>query len=235
MKNSVVGFFHGRVLAILAFSAIVLLMSSCLDDEGSKVDPVPVGYVNVYHAAPDAPSLDIIVDGNRINTQPFDYTDYSGYLNFYTGSRSIKFSTTNAANALVDTTFSVAEGKAYSLFVISTLPDLQLLAVADSANAPASGKAMLRFVHLSPDAPAITVTEQGGSTIFEDASFKDATNFIEVDAKTYSFDLKSTDTGEVLLNAKDLNIRDGGFYTIITRGFANPPEGNTNLLSVELL
>lgn len=235
MKNSVVGFFRGKVLTVLCFSAVLLIMSACLDDDDSNIQPIPVGYVNVYHAAPDAPALDIVVDGNRINAAPFDYADHSGYLNFYTGNRNLKFKTTNAANALVDTTLSVAEGKAYSLFVINTLPSLELLIVGDSADAPAAGKAMVRFVNLSPDSPAITVAEQGGSALFEDAVFKDATNFIEVDAKKYSFDVKSAENDEVLVNVKDVNIREGGFYTIITRGFANPPQGNTNILSVEVL
>jgi hypothetical protein len=234
MRNSVVEFLRRKASSFVALSALLVFLSSCLNDDKAEVTPVPLGYVSIYHAAPDAPSLDIIVDSNRINTNPFEYSEHSGYLNFYTGNRNLKFSAVNAANVLVDTSFSVVEGKSYSVFVINTLPRLETLVVTDSAAAPAAGKAMLRFVHLSPDAPAINVTE-GSNNIFEDASFKKATDFVEVDAKNYSFELKSSSNSEVLLSAKNINIQQGGYYTIITRGFKNAPAGNTNVLSVEVL
>jgi hypothetical protein len=234
MKNSVVGFLRRRALSFVMLSALVVFLSACLDDDKAPVTPVPLGYVSIYHAAPDAPSLDIIVDDNRINSNPFTYSEYSGYLNFYTGNRNLKFSAINAANALVDTTFSVVEGKAYSVFVINTLSRLETLVVTDSAAAPAAGKAMVRFVNLSPDAPAIELTENGNS-VFAGTFFKSATDFKEVDAKNYTFDLKSVASQEVILSAKNINLQQGGFYTIITRGFKNPPSGNTNVLSVEVL
>jgi hypothetical protein len=138
MKNSVVGFFSRRASLIIIFSAMVVFLSACLDDDQATVKPVPVGYVAIYHAAPDAPPLDVIVDNDRVNSQPFGYSQHSGYLNFYTGDRKLKFSATNAANALVETTFNVAEGKAYSVFVINTLSALETLVVTDSAAAPAN-------------------------------------------------------------------------------------------------
>jgi hypothetical protein len=233
MKYNVSDFIRRRALMVLCCAAVMIFLSGCLDDN-DRVDPVPLGYVSIYHAAPDAPALDIVVDDRRVNAQPFGYSDYSGYLNFYTGSRKLKFSSVNAANPLVDTVFDVAEGKAYSIFVINRLANIETLVVQDSAATPASGKAMVRFVNLSPDAPAIDVASTDGS-LFTNTSFKQATAFRELDAKTYSFDVKSAASGEVLLTAKDVVVRPGGFYTIVTRGFAAPPAGNTNVLSVEVL
>src|SRR5688572_6163012 len=132
IKNNIVRFLAGNALRMLSFVAIVGLLTSCLDDDETPVTPLPIGYVSIYHAAPDAPALDIIVDNNTINNRPFGYTDHSGYLNFRTGDRNLKFSSTNAANALVDSTISVTEGKAYSVFVINTLPTLEMLVVEDS-------------------------------------------------------------------------------------------------------
>lgn len=236
MRNSVFRFLSANTWKMLSVVAAVVLLTSCMDDDKTPVVPLPVGYVTIYHAAPDAPALDIMVDNNTINNQPFDYTDHSGYLNFRTGSRNLKFSSTNAANALVDSTITVEENKAYSVFVINTLPDLDLLVLEDSsATPPASGKAMLRFVHLSPDASAMVVADQDGGSVFDATAFKGATAFKEVDAKNYSFDIKSADGDEVLLSADNVNIQAGGFYTIITRGFVTPPSGNTNILSVEVL
>jgi hypothetical protein len=127
--------------AFLVAGVLVVLMASCLDDDTTAITPVPVGYLSVYHASPDAPALDIVVDNRTINNTPFDYADYSGYLNFYTGSRNFKVTPVNAASALIDTTFNVADGKVYSLFVINRLTNIEpLLVVSDSIVAPAGGK-----------------------------------------------------------------------------------------------
>lgn len=234
MKHNVAEFVRRKAVIVLCCAALVVFLTACLDDDKNNPEPVPLGYVSIYHASPDAPPLDISVDDRRVNSQPFGYSDYSGYLNFYTGSRKMKFSSVNAANALIDTVFDVAEGKAYSIFVINRLANIETLVVQDSAASPATGKAMVRFVHLSPDAPAVDVADASGS-LFTNTAFKQATAFKEVDAKMYSFEVKSASTGEVLLTADNVDVRAGGFYTIVTRGFAVPPAGNTNVLSVEVL
>ena len=229
--------FMSRFRSIFFAIALLVLLVSCMNDDDNFVsEPVEVAYVSIYHAAPDAPDLDIVVDGRVINYNPFDYTSYSGYLNFFTGDREIKFKATSANNALVDTTFSLEDGKAYSLFAVNKLPDVEALLVVDTAATPATGKAMVRFVHLSPDAPTFDVLVSGeGNPLFAGRSFKQATSFREVDADTYTFEIKSAGSSDVVLSAEDVEILPGRFYTIITRGFVNPPAGNNNVLSVEVL
>jgi len=229
--------FISRYRALFFSLALLVLLTSCMDNDDDVVNqPVEVAYVSIYHAAPDAPELDIVVDGRVINRNPFDYASYSGYLNFFTGSREIKFNTVNAANALIDTTFNFENGKAYSLFAINRLPDVEALLVVDSAGTPATGKAMVRFVNLAPDAPSFDVAANGDTTpVFSNLSFKDATQYKEIDANIYDFQIRNSGASDAIVAAEDVEILAGRYYTIITRGFVNPPQGNTNILSVEVL
>lgn len=235
MSNKIVRFIS-QFRSLFFTVALLVLMTSCMNDDSDVVNqPVEVAYVSIYNAAPDAPDLDIVVDGRVINRNPFDYTSYSGYLNFYTGNREIKFNASNANNALIDTTFSFEDGKAYSLFAVDKLPNVEALLVVDSAASPASGRAMVRFVNLAPDAPEFDVTDASGNSLFSRNGFKQATAFKEVDTDTYTFNIKNAGGTETVVSAKDVEILPGRFYTIITRGFVNPPSGNTNVLSVEVL
>lgn len=228
--------FISRFRPILMSVVLVVLLASCMDDDDGFInEPVEVAYVSIYHAAPDAPELDIVVDGRVINDNPFEYSSYSGYLNFFTGNRAIKFNAVNAASSLIDTTFNFEDGKAYSLFAVNTVPDVEALLVADSAASPAPGKAMVRFVNLSPDAGAFDVTSDGTTPLFAAQSFKQATQFQEIDADTYTFAVKNTGGSDAIVSAADVEIIAGKYYTLITRGFVNPPEGNTHVLSVEVL
>jgi hypothetical protein len=234
VKNNFFQFFWRRS-AVLALAVVMAAgLSSCLnDDDSNNVQPTPVGYVSIYHASPDSPGLDVLVDNRKINGQPFDYTDRSGYLNFFTGDRNIKINSTNAANALVDTTLTVVDGKAYSLFVINRLSGIETLILEDSSATPAAGKAMVRFVHLAPDADPMDVTANEDATaLFGQTGFKQATVFKEVEAKDYTF--KVAGGGKELVT-NSVTLREGRYYTIAVRGFASPPAGNTNVLSLEVL
>ena len=226
-----------KLRGIFLVAALVIIMASCLDDDTAPVEPAPVSYVSIYHASPDAPGLDIVVDDRQINTNSFDYSDFSGYLNFRTGDRNFKLTATNAANTFIDTTFTFVDGKAYSVFIADKVASIEAVLLADSAAQPAAGKAMLRFIHLSPDASAVDIVSDklADGQAFKGKGFKNASNFTEVDASSYSFTVKEAGTDEVLLTAENIHLQEGGFYTVILRGLANPPAGVTNVLSLEVL
>lgn len=227
-----------RLRSIIGCLLLVVVLASCMDDDNDNItQPIPVAYVSLYHTSPNAPELDVVVDNNRINSQPFGYTDYTNYLNFRTGDRNFRFNSFNASSALVDTTFNFIDGNFYSLFVINDLSKIEAIVVADSSEAPATGKAKVRFIHLSPDAPAVNIglDDESATPLFDSKNFKQVTDFVELDAKRYSFNLTNAGTQQELLSAEDIQLREGRFYTIIIRGFVNPPAGNNNVLSVQVV
>ncbi len=233
LKNHI-RFSWGNLARTLCFVALVLFMASCLDDDDSQNQVTPVAYVAIYHASPNAPELDVIVDERPVNR--LEFTDYTGYLNFYTGQRNFKINPFNASNSLVDTTITFRDGAFYSLFIVNDLPNVEALAVRDSASAPSEGKAKVRFINLSPDAGALEVsTNDEDSSLFDAGEFKQPSNFVEVDGGSSSFVLKSAGGSDQLVTVSDIALRPGRFYTIIARGFVNPPAGNNNKLSLEVI
>jgi len=234
MKDNFVKFSWGRVSMIVCSIALVLLLASCLDDDDRQNQPVPLAYVSIYHGSPNAPELDVLVDDKAINR--LEFTDYTGYLNFYTGDRNFKINPFNASNALVDTTINFVDGGFYSVFIVNDLSSVEALAVRDSASSPGSGKAKVRFINLSPDAPALDLSStENSAPVFTSQAFKKPSEFLEVDAKEYAFDVKTSGGTDSLVSVSDVELREGNFYTIIVRGFANPPAGNNNELSVEVI
>lgn len=224
-----------KLISMICFVALVVVLSSCLDDDDNGgMQPIPVAYVSIYHASPDAPGMDVYVDERAVNR--LEFTDYTGYLNFYTGDRRFKINPFNATNALVDTTFKFEDGGFYSLFIVNNLEKIEALTVRDTASTPESGKAKIRFINLSPDASALDVIfKDTTDPLFAEQAFKDPSDFIEVEAAKASLVLKASGSTEELVDLTDVDFRSGRFYTIIARGFVNPPAGNNNALSVEVV
>jgi hypothetical protein len=233
MSNNFLKISWSRLSSIFCCAALVFVLASCLDDDDNGNQVLPVAYVSIYHESPNAPALDVYVDDKPVNR--LEFTDYTGYLNFYTGDRNFKINPLNASNALVDTVYNFVDGGFYSLFIVNNVSNAETLIVRDSASAPSDGKAKVRFINLSPDAPALDVIEGDSTTLFPAQSFKDPSAFLEINASVDSFTAKASGTTEPLMSAKDLNLLPGRFYTIIVRGFENPPSGNNNDLSIEVI
>jgi len=239
MKNAFLRLMNFQNLTIIL---LMVILTACLDKTETPAS-TPTGYVNLYNAAADGTSLDIYLNDSKVNTTPFDYSKYSGYLNFPTGNNTVTFNQYNTTTKLVEITFKVTESKAYSLFTINE-EDAQLatLFLLDSSAEANAGKSRLRFIHLSPSfAPDPTVVldlKETGSTespFFSNTSYKSASPFIEVASKTYSFDLINKADGTILTTLTDVNLESAKYYTIIARGFVKLPEGENNKITLQLL
>lgn len=210
----------------------LLLSAGCGDDD--KNTPIPVAFVSIYQASPDAPELGIVVDNRQINSFPFDYSEYTGYLRFYTGSRNLRFTPYGADNVVVDTTLNFEEGRAYSIFLVDDYKKADILVLEDVGDGT-EGTAMIRFLNLSPDAAAVNLEAEGhAAPVFASQSFREPAVFKSLDPIVYDFRVESA-TGETLLELPDTQLQAGRFYTILMRGYQKPPAGNNNRLSGQIL
>lgn len=91
--------------------------------------------------------------------------------------------------------------------------------LTDDLTAPASGKAHVRFVHLSPNAPAVDVAVTGGAVVFGNKSFKDYTAFTPLDAGTYNLEVRVAGTSTVALPLPGITLQAGKIYTVFAKGF----------------
>lgn len=223
-------------LVVLCTVSLLMALSSCDDDDDNNVQPVEVAYVSLYNASPNSPDLDIVVDNRLINLYPLEYTDHTGYLRFFTGERNLQFSPYSANNVIVDTVFTLEPNNAYSIFIADTYQSAEALLLEDNTGTPAEGNAKIRFVNLSPDAPDVNLSADGEQeSFFNDISFKESTEFKEVEADAYDFQIMSTDQEQVLLDVPDISLQPGWYYTMLVRGYQSPPSGNQNVLSAEVI
>jgi hypothetical protein len=225
-------------IALFLIGISSLSLTSCLDKDEDPVAPQPISFVSFYHGAPSAPDMNILIDGGQINNVPFKYSDYTNYLGFRPRSVKVKFGPTNAVNPSRDTTLTLVEDKIYSIFVVDEAAQIDLLVLTDdSLETPATGKAGVRFVHLSPDAPAVDVATTGTSAanLFSNVGFKGSTDFIELAAGKHTLQVKNAGGSDVLLPVPNVELTAGRIYTFVFRGFVTPPAGNTKTLDFQVL
>lgn len=67
---------------------------------------------------------------------------------------------------MIDATITVADDTPYTVAAINKLANIQPKVFVDDLKFPPVGNAQVRFVHLSPDAPAVDIAVKNGPTLF---------------------------------------------------------------------
>ncbi|WP_161889963.1 DUF4397 domain-containing protein [Pontibacter russatus] len=220
-----------KLMLLVALPATVLV--SCDEDEEEMV--LENADVMVVHASPDAPGVDLLVNNTKVNNAPLVYPTNTGYLDVPSGTQNIKVNAAGTSTTVIEANLDLEPDGDYTVFAINTLSDIEALVLEDDLSDPADGMAHVRFVHLSPDAPAVDVAVQGGPVLFSNSSFKDASDFMPVAAGTYTLEVRPAGSTDVVLTIPDVSLADDAIYTVFAKGFLMPPAGNMNTLGAEII
>lgn len=207
-------------LAALAVLTVVSVTSCSNDDSDNPVAPTPQARVMAVHASPDAPAVDLLVDG-AVAGSGLAFPNSTGYLAVPAGTRNVKVNAAGTTTTVIDADLPVSAGGNYSVFANGPIASIGALVLADDLTAPASGKSHVRFIHLSPDAPAVDVAVTGGPVLFADKAFQQYSAFTPVDAGTYDLEVRPAGAGSVVLALPGVTLQAGKIYTVFARGFLN--------------
>lgn len=204
--------------AIILLSA-GLLLQSCSKDP----DPAPeVAFLSITNTSPTLATFNIYVDQTQLNTGgPVAFGGNSGYFQVAPGGHSIKFTTASSTASLITKSISLDANTVSSLFLIDRGANMDFLTVKDELGNISSAKAFVRFINLSPDAPALDLAVKDGDVVIADKAYKASSTFVEVEAKTYVFEFRNKTSGAATQLAST-EFKAGKSYTVIATGLITP-------------
>jgi hypothetical protein len=209
-----------KIMLPLLVAAVGFGLAACSDDEEGPIGSAGGNsQVMIVHASPDAPGVDILVD-NAKALPNLSFPDNSGYVAVPAGTRNVKVNVANTSTTVIEADLTLDANTNYSVFAIDDVANIDALVVADDLSSPAAGKAHVRFIHLSPDAPPVDVAVTGGPVVFGDVQFSEVVGFTPLDAGTYDLEVRLAGTGTVVLSLPGISLSDGTIYTVFARGFA---------------
>ncbi len=212
------------ISAVLVLS-LALATSALAQDNAARV--------RVVHASPDAPAVDVWVDGSvAFSNAPFK--GITSYAALSPGSYNVQVTPTGATEPVViDANLDLAASTDYTVVAVGQLANIEPLVLVDNNSAPAAGKAHVRFVHASPDAPAVDIAVAGGPVLFSNVPFKGVGDYLPVDAGTYDLEARLAGTDTVALSVPGVTLDDGGVYTIFAMGLAGGEPALTAVASLD--
>jgi len=118
------------------------------------------GRVRILHASPDAPAVDILVDG-ALAIEGLPYKEYTEYLPLPAGPHDIRVNVTGTETTVLRANPTITAGADYTAIAVGfaggRMPALDLLLLADNNTLPMGDNIKLRVVHAAASAPAVDV------------------------------------------------------------------------------
>jgi LPXTG-motif cell wall-anchored protein len=194
--------------SLLALIATLALVPSAFAQAGNAK-------VRIIHASPDAPAVDVYVNGAKTLTNVPFFTA-SDYLDLPAGSYRVQVTPTGqpASAAVIDATATIEAGKAYTVAATGAVANIQPTIIVDDLSAPAAGKAKVQVYHFSPDAPAVDVKLAGGATLVPNLAFPAASGYLEVDAGTYDLQVTPAGASAVVIDLPGTALEAGKIYSV---------------------
>lgn len=190
--------------------------------------------VNVIHASPDAPAVDVYVDGAKALTG-LAFGTASGWVALPAGEHQVQVTAADAAidTAVIDATLTLEEGAAYEVAATGLLADIApIVNQTDLSEFSTEDEPMARarVIHASPDAPAVDVAAKGGDVLIENLAFPDASDYLVVPAASYDLEVRPTGTEDVALDLPGVALDEGMVYSIYAIGQVS--DGSLTVLPV---
>ncbi|MBY0122718.1 DUF4397 domain-containing protein [Bacillus sp. S/N-304-OC-R1] len=178
------------------------------------------GKVRFVHASIDALNVDIYIDGVRI-LQDFSYKEASNYLSLPAGRHQVDiYPANNMVSTVLSRKIDIASGKHYTLIPAGSVKNLKWLVLEDDPRVP-RGEAKVRFIHLSPDAPAVDIAVKDRDVIFPNITFRKHTNYLALSPMTVDFEARISESSNVALPIPQVQIKPNKVYSILIVGSAS--------------
>jgi hypothetical protein len=180
-----------------------------------------VGYVRLAHLSPDTPEVDVYLSSVSGGLAPkkfpgVGYGVVSDYLTLPTGTYAVAMRVAGAPESsppVLSTQVTVGAGKAYTVAGVGKHADLGLRVVEDDLTLPHSGKAKVRIVQASLQAPVLNVSVASGATIADGVQFASTTDYREVDQGSWTVNLQQPGGGRA--STVKCTLTGGNVYSLI--------------------
>ena len=216
-------------LGLICLLAVTL--ASCVKNQAPTVSK-PLSALEITDACPDAPQLNFFLGSNEINQNTLGLGDFTYYFSAYAGINSAGFYQAGTTTAIAQTNITLNANTYYTLYLanVEATPDFLLL--KDSVYNAGTGFTAIRFVDVSPNAPAVDLITKSGTKIVQNYTYKNASAFLKVPMPVGSVDsleVVQSGTTTVLATVPVTDFLSNADYTVWFYGLANPPLASEGL------
>lgn len=198
-----------RLALASSLVASTLLISACGDDDDDEI-----AQVRVIHASPDAPAVNIRLDGATAISD-LDFGESSGYLSIEADETDVVVEALVPGGNLDVITvpdFDFEENQRYTIMAVNTTASIEPLVASDSASNPSASEVAVSVVHAATAAGNVDVYVNGPgvdiNTVVPNFTFdfKDQIDAGALPGGTYQIRVTAPGTKTVVYDSGDVDL-----------------------------
>lgn len=183
--------------------------------------------VRILHAVPNAPNVDIYLNGSLIASN-LAFGKISEYMQISPGEYEFRLYPTGTYDKpLLSQNIQLISNSNYTVSIVTLANNLFLFRLKDD-NVPSSkSQSLLRFINLSSNAPLLSLALPNGVTLFNEAEYLETTGYYQLSPGIYNFEILLGSSQITTKYINNITLDGGKFYTIYIIGLFNdkPPLG----------
>ena len=181
--------------------------------------------IRVVHASPDAPAVDILVDGAKVLSN-LPFREYSEYLSLPARGYDVRVNVAGTGTTVLQANPTLAAGKDYTVVAVGRVSGganpLSILLLEDDNSEPVAGQVKFRAVHAAPGAPAVDIyvttpfeALDEKSPVLSNVPFKAASGYLAVPIQMYQGRVAVAGTKTVAIDTHRIPTWGGMIRTLI--------------------
>jgi hypothetical protein len=186
--------------------------------------------VRIAHMSPDAPAVDVYVDNETV-VSGAEFGAITEYTTLATGEHVVTITAADNRSAVVFNDTVGLDAAAYTVAATGEISEnatqpFAPLILQDSTSPPMNSS-VVRLAHVSPDAGPVDVTVEGTNlTLFDNATYANATDYVEVPAGEYTLEVRAATAANngTIVHTLDAGLENGTAYTAFAAGYASPDD-----------
>lgn len=232
-----------RVMLCARFTPVLaaVLLAACNDDDEVLAPPADA-VVRIVHASPDAPAVDINLNGSASVTN-LDYGQVTDSIAQRPGSLKVavlgRLPGTSRPTVIGPVDIPLAAGGAYAVLAVNKVSAIEPLVVTRDSATVSSSSVRLQVVHAAPAAPAVSVfVTTPGANLAATApvgsfAFKGVLGPVTVNAGDYQIRVTpSGATSPVLYDSGTVTLAGGSDLLVAALESTGPATSPVKLLAV---
>lgn len=223
--------FNAKNYVRLFFASLTMFLlmglTACHDDDDDPVivdTPTPTATVQVIHASPNAPAVNVLAAGSAL-LESFDYGNASGQVTIDAGMLNVDVQallpdgSTPSVIGPVDLDF--AENTDTLVIALNTVDAIEPLVIARDDVDVASDMTRVRIIHAAPAAPQVDIYVTAPDAVLANeaalatASFKDETGEVEVASGDYRIRITPANSSDVVFDSGTVALPGGADLAIL--------------------
>ena len=192
-----------------------------------------MSYVRVLHTVPGAPNVDVYAN-DKLIANNLAYGNHTTYASLPSGTYKITLYVAGSKDSpIISNMLTVSDNSYSTVAAIDASNAIEFLRIKDTNGPIEKNTSMIKFAHLSPNAPAVDITLQDGTILFSNVQFKQVTSYINVMPNNYTLQVRLAGTSTVVLTVPDVNLQPNKIYTVYAIGLAGKKPALEALLLVD--